>query len=315
MVRTGADPRGAVHGHPRRRDRERRAAVDPGRPRVLAAEPAVGDQRIRARVRRLPAARRAIRRPPRPPSRLHGRNRHLHDRLAPVRPRVERRVAHCLPRVAGSRGRDHHPGSTLDPRCDVRGGPRAQHRAGGLGSRRRRRSRRRGALRRHPHRPPVLGVDLLRQRPGRNRRTDPGSGPALGEPRQARSGLRRSRRGPRHLGSVAVRARRHSGTQLGLGLGRDHRRLHRLGGAPRRVRRLGATREGSARAVLDLQAADADRRERRRSLPRHGDVRNVPDADAVHAAGSRVLATEDRGRATWPSPAPRSSGRTSLRLP
>ena len=37
-------------------------------------------------------------------------------------------------------------------------------------------------------------------------------------------------------------------------------------------------------------------RERRRVHPRHGDVLDVPDADAVHAAGARLLADEDRRR-------------------
>src|SRR3954447_15852355 len=57
-----------VHGRPRHRGCERRAAVDPDRPRVLAGEPPVGDQRLRPPLRRVPAARRPRPRPPRAPA-------------------------------------------------------------------------------------------------------------------------------------------------------------------------------------------------------------------------------------------------------
>ena len=66
LERARAHRRGAVHGHPRRGDRERRPALDPGRPRLLADEPAVGDLGLRDHVRRHPAPRRAARRPPGP---------------------------------------------------------------------------------------------------------------------------------------------------------------------------------------------------------------------------------------------------------
>ena len=59
-----------------------------------------------------------------------------------------------------------HSGSAVDPRRDLRRGSRTQHRSGSLGRRRRLRGRGRRALRRHPHRLPVLGVDLLGQCPG-----------------------------------------------------------------------------------------------------------------------------------------------------
>src|SRR6476659_5324620 len=51
----GARPaeRRPVHGRPGHRGRERRAAVDPGRPGVLAGGPAVGDQCVRTGVRGL----------------------------------------------------------------------------------------------------------------------------------------------------------------------------------------------------------------------------------------------------------------------
>src|SRR5436190_22980929 len=55
MAGTGALERGPVHGRPGHRDRERRVALDQERPRVLRAEPPVGDQRLRPLLRRLPA--------------------------------------------------------------------------------------------------------------------------------------------------------------------------------------------------------------------------------------------------------------------
>ena len=53
-------------------------------PRFLPGQPLLGRQRLRAHLRRLPAARRAARRPARPPARVHGR-------ADPVRARLARR--------------------------------------------------------------------------------------------------------------------------------------------------------------------------------------------------------------------------------
>ena len=56
-------------------DRERRAAVDPGRPRLLRDLAGLGRQRLPAHLRRLPAARRPARRPLRPPAPVPDRHR------------------------------------------------------------------------------------------------------------------------------------------------------------------------------------------------------------------------------------------------
>ena len=72
--------------------------------------------------------------------------------------------------------------------------------------------------------------------------------------------------------------------------------LRRRGRAPRRLRRLGAPHFRAADVVLDLPDPHRHRCERRRVDPRHGDVLDVPDADALHAAGARVLGDEDRRR-------------------
>ena len=145
----------------------------------------------------------------------------LHARVAAVRARLERGVADRVPRAAGPRRRDALAGRALDPRRDVRRGSRAQHRAGRLGRRRRLSGAAAGVL---------FGgvlVDFLSWEwiffvnvPVGRRRADPRADPALGEPRQARPGLRRSGGRARHVGSLAARSRDHAGQRVGLGLGR-----------------------------------------------------------------------------------------------
>ena len=225
VARAGAALRGPVHGRPRHRDRERRAAVDPGRPRVLAGEPPVGDQRLRPRLRRLPAARRPGRRHARAPPDLPRRPRRVHARLAARRPRLVGGVADRGARAPGPRRGGHLAGRAVDPVDDVRRGPRAQHRARRLGRRRRLRRRGRRAARRRPHRRAELGVDLLRQRPGRRRRASSLAPFLLHESRDADvQDVRRSRRGARDR-----RPRRRSSTR-----------------SPRRVRTAGSPARRSA---------------------------------------------------------------------
>src|SRR5262249_44719146 len=78
LVGAGAALRRVLHGHPRRGDRDRRAALDRGGARLLCARTAVGRERLRAYLRRPAPARRARGRPARPPPRVHGRPRPLH---------------------------------------------------------------------------------------------------------------------------------------------------------------------------------------------------------------------------------------------
>ena len=77
--------------HPRPDDRERRAAGDPARPRLLGRRPRLGRQRVPDRLRRPAPARRPPRRPRRPPPRLPRRAGRLHRRVAAVRSRRRRR--------------------------------------------------------------------------------------------------------------------------------------------------------------------------------------------------------------------------------
>ena len=67
--------------------------VDPDRPRHVDELAAVGRERVRARLRRLPAARRPRRRPARTAARLPDRARRVRRRLAPRRLRRRRHAA------------------------------------------------------------------------------------------------------------------------------------------------------------------------------------------------------------------------------
>ena len=252
----------------------------------------MGDQRLCARVRGLPPARRQSRRPARPQARLRGRARAVRRRLDRGRLRLERGVADRRPVAAGPRRRGHLARGPVDPDDDLPRGSRAEHRARRLGSRRHVRRCRRRPPRRHLHRPAQLGVDLLHQRPGGAGGARADARPARREPRRSRAGLRRPRCGARHGGSLDVRLRDHEGERLRLDVGEDARALRRGGRASRRLRRGRAAETGPADVVLDLQDQDGDRGERRRLHPRHRALLDVPDADPLHAAGARLLGPE-----------------------
>src|SRR2546427_741911 len=98
--------------------------------------------------------------------------------------------------------------------------------------------------------------------------------------------------GAARVARVRDRAERH--VRLGLGA---NDRLHCGGGrAAGRVRLVGAPTRRAADALRDPPHEDGRGRERRRVDPRDGHVLAVPDADAVHAAGARLLTHEDRRR-------------------
>ena len=78
LAGTGGDRGRAVHGHRRRRGRERRLAGDQARPSFLPGEPAVGDHRLLDRVRRDAAPGRASGRPPRTQAAVHDGCRRVH---------------------------------------------------------------------------------------------------------------------------------------------------------------------------------------------------------------------------------------------
>src|SRR3954454_18752431 len=119
MAGARAPQRGAVHGCPGRRDRECRAALDQGRPRLLAGGPPVGDQRVRPRLRRLPPPRRPGRRPPRAPARLPRRARRLHGRIPSRGTRLERGLPDRRPGTARLGGGNHLTGRPVHPLHDL----------------------------------------------------------------------------------------------------------------------------------------------------------------------------------------------------
>ena len=176
-----------VHGDPRRLDRERRAAVDQGCARLLHHRPAVGPQRLHPDLRRLPAARRARRRPLRPPPDVLPRHPPLLRRLPPVRGRAHRRRPGRRTRPAGNRRGDPLPRHPGDHHHLVRRGRAAQPRARSLGRGRRDRRHLGCAARRHPHRGVQLARDLRHQRPDRPRDR------ALQQPPRCRRAAARSR--------------------------------------------------------------------------------------------------------------------------
>src|SRR5256886_14561730 len=113
LRRLSDDRRG--HDH-----RERRAAVDPARPRLLAGRPGLGRQCLSDRLRRSPAAGRTARRLYRPQAPLFDRARPFYRRVSALRPVVPPadsylRAVHTgnPPRweLGGSASDGRHPGS------------------------------------------------------------------------------------------------------------------------------------------------------------------------------------------------------------
>ena len=118
--------RGHADDRPRRDGRQRRAALDPGRPRLLAVEPRLGRQRLPDRLRRPAAAGRPARRPDRPPRRSSSsawpssRVASLLCGLAQSQAMLDRR-----PLRPGRRRRDDLGRDPRDDRDDVPGAARA----------------------------------------------------------------------------------------------------------------------------------------------------------------------------------------------
>ena len=172
----------AVHGDPRRLDRERRAAVDLGRPRLHLREPRVGRQRLHAGVRGLPAARRSRGGPARPARGVRRRPGAVRARLAGGRAGPERADARRRARRAGARGSRRRARDALDPHDRLPGGPRAQPGARPVGRDGRRRRRLGRAARRRAHGDAQLALDPDHQRADRPVRR---AGGAAGRARRA----------------------------------------------------------------------------------------------------------------------------------
>ena len=233
-----------VHGRARHRDRERRASVDPDRPRVLAGEPPVGRERLRALLRWLPPARRAG-----SPTSIGRRRLFIAGLITFTSASLvsglawSEGVADRGPRVPGPRRGAHHSRRTLDPDRHLQGREGTERGARRLGRRRRVRRCRRRAAGRRPHGRVELGVDLLRQHPRRDHGARARADSPLGEPRRDREELRRSWCGARDESAGRARLRDHAGEQLRLELDRDDRPVHRRDRAAGGVPRLGGADE------------------------------------------------------------------------
>ncbi len=294
----------------RRDDRERRAALDPDRPRLLAVEPRLGRERLPDRLRRPLAAGRPDRRPDRAAAGIPLRARGVHRGLAALRRLAEpgdadRRALHP--------GRERRRRLRRDPRDDRDDVPRASR--AGEGDRRlqlRRLGRRldRPPRRRHPHRGHQLALDLLRERPGRHRRRDARAAVRPG-PRGDRLGAGRGH--PRcadpHRRPDARRLHPARGGRSGLAadarprrdLDRPHRRLRRTAGPDREP----------ADAPPPVPLARGDRREPGDGADGRRVLRDVLPRRPLHAGHPRLHRA--RGRARVPALRARD-GRAVARL-
>ena len=288
-----------VRRHPRRLDRQRRVAVDRRRPQLLPGEPVLGRQRLRARVRRLPAARRADGRPARSTPAVHDRARRIRARLAGRRARADRGPAHHRPRRAGPRRRAVVTRRALARDRVVRGGRGAQQGDGCLGRGGRLWRRRRRAARRHADRVGRLGVGAVRQRAGRPVRRRAGDPPAARVAHRGAPSLRLRGRRVDHRRPVAAGLHAGRRRERRLGLDPDARAGRDLAGADRGLLLHRAALQGSADAVpRDLPDPHDHRHQRVGGADRGGAVLDVLLHLALHAAGARLLGA--RGWA-WPT--------------
>ena len=115
-----------------------------------------------------------------------------------------------------------------------------------------------GAARRHPHRPVVVAVDLLRQHPHRGGHPGRGARRAERDPRRGPAPLaRRPRGGPGHGGALLARVRGGRDEHARVELDRDDRAPGDRGRVPGDVRR--HRDQGGARPARAVRACSAPR--------------------------------------------------------
>ena len=220
-------------------------------------------QRLHARVRRLPAARRPRRRPARAKAPLPRRPRRVHGGVAARRPRAELGDADRCRALQGLGAAFISPAAlSIITTTFEEGADRAKALgvwaaiAIGGGAV--------GLLLGGASRSCLVAMDLLRQRPGRDRRVHRGAAlPARVEGRAAHRtfdvlGAICVTGGLMTLVYAIVEAEEH-----GWGSPRDDRDVRGRGDPARRVRLRRAASEGAARAALDLPHPLAERGERR----------------------------------------------------
>ena len=260
----------------------------------------MGRQRVRARLRRLPAPRRPRGRPARTQAPVPVRRRRVHDCVAPQRPRVVVGRADRLARASGARRRLHLARCARDHHDDVRGGSRAVEGARRVGGDRFRRRGGRARARRRAHAGVLVAVDLLHQRPRRDHRVRALGSPDPGVARRAGGAeLRRGGGGHGDGRPDAARLRDREHAAEGMDVGVDARYRGRRVRPAHRVRRDRAPGHGAARAARHLPHSHAHHRERRDAARRVRTLRNVLFQLAVHSASSRIRPA--RGGARVPS--------------
>ncbi|CAA9547290.1 MAG: Uncharacterized MFS-type transporter, partial [uncultured Thermoleophilia bacterium] len=272
--------------HPRHHDRERGAALHPGRSGLRAVQPGLGGQRLPDRLRRPAPARRPARRPRRAPPHVPRRPHRLHGRVPALRRGPDPGDAHRRPLPAGHRRCDDVRGDPRDDRDDV-------PRAGRAGEGHRRLQLRRGgrgldrpAGRRRADRGHQLALDLLRQPPDRRGHRRAGASPARsGHGHRPAPRRRPPRRGARHERAHARRLHHRPRRGGGLGVGEHAGPRRALVRPPGRLRRPRGDRGEPARAAAHLPLADRLRRQRRPGPDGRRDVRDVLPRRAVPAAG------------------------------
>ena len=217
----------AVHGRARRDDHERRAAVDPARPRVQRRPTCSGSSTPTRSCSAASCCSAAARATCSAASGSSSRaSRSSRSRRCST---GSRRRARCSSPPAALQGLGAalvSPAALSIITTTFEEGARPHEGARRLERDRRRRRRVRPAARRHPHRAAVVGVDLLRQRADRHRRRR-----LLGAALRARVARRRTRPDSIDLaGAVTVtagldraRLRDRQGRGLRLGLGADAR--------------------------------------------------------------------------------------------
>ncbi|CAA9483321.1 MAG: Uncharacterized MFS-type transporter, partial [uncultured Solirubrobacteraceae bacterium] len=275
-----------AHDRPRRHRGERRAALHPGGPVLLAGRAGLGGQRLPHRLRRPAPARGPARGPGLPPRGVPRRPRGLHRGLPGLRARPQPGGPRGRALRAGRRRRDGVRGHPRDDRDHVpraaRAGPGDRGlRVRGLRGRVDRPAGRRGA---DPGR--HLALDLLREPAHRRRHRGPGApAPAARPGHGPGPGRGRRRRAPRHGRAHAARLH-HRRARRRARLGREpDDRPRRRGPRPARgLRRPGGHGRPSARPPADLPLAERRGRERDPGPRRGRDVRDVLPRGALPPA-------------------------------
>ena len=289
--------RGNADDRPRRDDRERGAAVDPGGSRLLPERPRLGRERLPDRVRRPAAALGSYRRPDRAAAHLPHRPRRVHRGVAAVRDRPEPGSADRGPLRPGRRRRAHVRRHPRHDRDDVPGAPGAGQGDRRLRLRRLRRRLDRAARRRRADRGDQLALDLLHQPARRHRHRPAGPAPDRGRQGHRHEGGRRPpgrRAAHRRPDARRVHDPRRRGARLGLD---PHARPRRHRRRPaRRVRGPPGARRQPAHAAAAVPLAQRGGREPRAGAARGRHVRHVLPRRALHAADPGLQRARRRPR-------------------